>query len=476
MNNNNNYTNACPSQNSSSCNKLPIAGHYDQIVKTPTVIVLVGLPARGKTYVSRKLTRYLNWIGIKTEVFNLGDYRRGMVSSYIGSEFFDEKNVDATNIRNLCAKNALEDLIVTLQSGKAEIAVFDATNTTRERRKMVYEICHDQHGYKVFFIESVCEDASIIAQNIYDVKVGSPDYKLMSPEDAVKDFLQRIEHYRAHYEPLDEVHDKSFSFIKIYNVGEKFLVNNVKDHIQSRIVYYLMNAQVRYRTIYLTRHGESLDNVIGKIGGDSDLSPRGVKFAQELASYFDIELRNASDFKVWTSQFKRTKQTAQPLLHCKNIKTLALEQWKALNEIDAGVCEEMTYSEIHTKFPSEFAYRDLNKYAYRYPMGESYEDLVGRLEPVIMELEKQSIVLVIAHQAVLRCLLAYFCDRNRDELPYIKVPLHVVIKLTPIAYGCTKEDIIISVPAVDTHRDRPKKISIPPENVTNNNGICITKT
>lgn len=33
----------------------------------PTVIVMVGLPARGKTYISKKLTRYLNWIGIPTK-------------------------------------------------------------------------------------------------------------------------------------------------------------------------------------------------------------------------------------------------------------------------------------------------------------------------------------------------------------------------------------------------------------------------
>ena len=36
---------------------------------------MVGLPARGKTYISRKLSRYLNWIGINTRVFNLGEYR-----------------------------------------------------------------------------------------------------------------------------------------------------------------------------------------------------------------------------------------------------------------------------------------------------------------------------------------------------------------------------------------------------------------
>jgi predicted kinase len=28
---------------------------------------MVGLPARGKTFIARKLARYLNWIGIETK-------------------------------------------------------------------------------------------------------------------------------------------------------------------------------------------------------------------------------------------------------------------------------------------------------------------------------------------------------------------------------------------------------------------------
>jgi broad specificity phosphatase PhoE len=32
----------------------------------------------------------------------------------------------------------------------------------------------------------------------------------------------------------------------------------------------------------------------------------------------------------------------------------------------------------------------MNKLTYRYPGGESYEDLVARLEPVIMELERSA--------------------------------------------------------------------------------------
>ena len=41
----------------------------------PTCFVMVGLPARGKTYMSKKLARYLNWNGINTKVFNAGEYR-----------------------------------------------------------------------------------------------------------------------------------------------------------------------------------------------------------------------------------------------------------------------------------------------------------------------------------------------------------------------------------------------------------------
>jgi len=67
---------------------------------------------------------------------------------------------------------------------------------------------------------------------------------------------------------------------------------------------------------------------------------------------------------------------------------------------------------IKREYPEQFAARDKDKFAYRYPRGESYEDLVARLEPVIMELERQGNVLVVSHQAVFRCLLAYFLDKN----------------------------------------------------------------
>ena len=67
---------------------------------TPHVIVMVGLPARGKTYISKKLSRYLNWIGMNTKVFNLGDYRRKVEGCAMPShDFFDTGNAEGMKIR-----------------------------------------------------------------------------------------------------------------------------------------------------------------------------------------------------------------------------------------------------------------------------------------------------------------------------------------------------------------------------------------
>ncbi|XP_057711897.1 6-phosphofructo-2-kinase/fructose-2,6-bisphosphatase 3 isoform X3 [Corythoichthys intestinalis] len=388
-------------------------GGVPHMANPPTVIVMVGLPARGKTYISRKLTRYLNWIGKPTKVFNVGEYRREAVKNYSSYDFFKPDNESAVKIREQCALAALRDVKSYLQDEGGQVAVFDATNTTRDRRNLILQFGRE-NAFRIFFIESVCDDPSVIASNIMEVKVSCPDYKDCNKTDAMMDFQRRIECYKASYQPLDpDQHDRELSFIKVIDVGRRFLVNRIQDHTQSKIVYYLMNIHVQPRTIYLCRHGESMDNLEGRLGGDAGLSPRGRQ----------------------------------------------------------GLCEDMTYDEIKEKFPEEFALRDEDKYYYRYPAGESYQDLVQRVEPVIMELERQENVLVICHQAVMRCLLAYFLDKSADEMPYLKCPLHTVLKLTPVAYGCKVESISFNVEAVNTHRDRPEEVKKGPGSLIRRNSV-----
>ncbi|GAA6095924.1 6-phosphofructo-2-kinase/fructose-2,6-bisphosphatase 1 isoform X4 [Tachysurus ichikawai] len=352
--------------------------------------------------------------------------------------------------KEACVLKALKDLDNYFTKEHGQVAVFDATNTTKERRGIITSFAKER-GYKVFFIESICDDPDIIEANIMEVKLSSPDYENCDKDKMVEDFLKRIECYKMTYVSIDEEKDRNISYIKIFNVGTRYLVNKVQDHIQSRIVYYLMNIHVTPRSIYLSRHGESELNLLGRIGGDSGLSAQGNKYASALSEF--VRNQAIKDLKVWTSHLKRTIETAEAL-------GVPYEQWKALNEIDAGVCEEMTYEEIQENYPEEFAMRDQDKYRYRYPKGESYEDLVHRLEPVIMELERQENVLVICHQAVMRCLLAYFLDKTAAELPYLKCPLHTVLKLTPVAYGCRVESIYLNIQAVNTHREKPANVDV----------------
>jgi 6-phosphofructo-2-kinase/fructose-2,6-biphosphatase 2 len=121
---------------------------------------------------------------------------------------------------------------------------------------------------------------------------------------------------------------------------------------------------------------------------------------------------------VWTSTLRRAISTGAHLPA--NYNQL---QWKALDELDAGVCDGLTYAEIKERYPEDFAARDDDKYNYRYRGGESYRDVVIRLESIIMELERSEDILIITHQAVLRCIYAYYKEKSQSESPWMAVSL-----------------------------------------------------
>jgi len=114
--------------------------------------------------------------------------------------------------------------------------------------------------------------------------------------------------------------------------------------------------------------------------------------------------------------------------------------FKNLDEIYAGVCDGMTYEEIAQVYPEEAAARKADKFGYRYPRGESYIDLINRLEPIAHEMERQrEPLLVVAHQAILRVLYAYFTGMRREECVKVSIPLNMVIKITPTSTGFNEE-------------------------------------
>ena len=98
----------------------------------------------------------------------------------------------------------------------------------------------------------------------------------------------------------------------------------------------------------------------------------------------------------------------------------------------------MFHYDIEKSYPEEYNARKKNKLYYRYPGmgGESYLDVIRRVNPLIIELERMSDnILVVTHQVVLRILLAYFLDVEKEKVPNMDVPLHTLYCLQPKAYG-----------------------------------------
>lgn len=401
---------------------------------------MVGLPGRGKTYISQKVCRYLQWLGIDTQVFNVGNYRRQLFESSPDHGFFDPDNNIGQKQRKTAANAALEEMIAWFENG-GTVGIYDATNSTVSRRRWLLELL-TKHDIQVVFVESVCEDESIVMENVQEMKLGSPDYADRDPAWAVEDYKKRIKQYTG-YEPVTE---SEGAYVKLINAGTQVMVNMVRGYLESRIVYYLMNLHTQPRKIYMSRHGESMFNLHGKIGGDSDLSPRGQLYAKKLPGLVREHLGDKK-LVVWTSSLKRTIQTSEHLDYPKLNR-------KPLDELNAGMCDGMTYEEIEEKYPEDYANRDDDKFNYRYKGGESYRDVVLRLEPIIMDLERQGNILIIGHQAILRCIYAYFMNYNQEDLPYIKIPLHTVIELSPKAYGCDERRYKVDIEAVDTHRPK----------------------
>ena len=192
--------------------------------------------------------------------------------------------------------------------------------------------------------------------------------------------------------------------------------------------------------------------MFGKVGGNADLSPRGRKYAECLAEYVNRTMGQSPNFRLWTSCLKRTIQTAKDINAPK-------EHLAALNELDTGVCDGLTYEEIAERYPAEFAARDDDKFHYRYPQGESYSDLLNRIQPVLERLRIEDNVMVVSHQAVLRCILGALLNKGEEELPYINAPLHTIMRLSITAADEARLDLIpLSIECVDTHRAKPQVI------------------
>ncbi|KAF2016463.1 bifunctional 6-phosphofructo-2-kinase/fructose-2,6-bisphosphate 2-phosphatase [Aaosphaeria arxii CBS 175.79] len=385
------------------------------------------------------------------------------------ANFFDPTNKKAAQLREQCAMETLDDLLDYILFNNGSVGIFDATNSTLARRKQIMERIRQRAGpeLNVLFVESLCQDPTLLESNMR-LKLSGPDYEGKDPVAALEDFKKRVAIYEKNYVPIgDYEEDNNMPFVKMVDVGRKMISHQVKGFLAGQAVYYLLNFNLAPRMIWITRHGESEDNQAGKIGGDSSLSPNGQKYAQAMTRFIDKQRSiwevhqadkaahthfppvpgdhtppnpyydagvEAKNFCVWTSMLKRSIQTAEHFCE----EDYDIKQMKMLDELNAGIMEGLTYEEIRTLHSDEYERRKQDKLAYRYPGpgGEGYLDIINRVRPVIVELERMTDhCLLVTHRSVARVLIAYFQGLKREDVADLDCPLGLLYQLEPKPYG-----------------------------------------
>lgn len=403
------------------------------------VIATVGLPARGKTHTSVALARYLRWLGVKTRIFHLGDYRRAMVGP--GNEvpddyFFVNASPESVLLRQKILRKCREDIFNFLEHEKGQIAIYDAVNPLSAGRSALAKE-FSKHNVQTLFIESACTDERIIEENVRSVKISSPDYKGWNDEDAVKDYLSRINARIPHFETMEE---SELHYVKLINAGQRVMVNNCAfNYLSQRIVFYLLNLHIKSRRTYFARAGTTRDEESFK--ADAHLSDDGFAYSKKmgdtLLKHRDEELQRLKErggpdstlkpLSIWTSTRRRTIETGKYLADT----GFRARQRSQMSQLNPGVCEKLSERKIKELYPEEVKKHLADPYHHRYPRAESYHDLAVRLEPIILELEReQNDLLIIAHESVLRVLYGYLMACSATDIPMLEFPRNEIIEVS----------------------------------------------
>ena len=385
-------------------------------------VAMVGLPGRGKSTMARRIRDGLAAEGINARIFNNGDMRRKLLGAESTSpDFYNPDNSFGREARELICRRNLEAMQDYL-NGDGEVAILDATNVSRQRRMMIENTLKN---HPVLFVECMNEDPLLLNAFIRR-KADLPEYAEYTKDEAVESFMKRIEYYETIYNHIG----KEKYWMCVDAAANRVLAEQPCESSPFYPAIREIVVSMWIESLYLARHGQTEFNVQGRIGGDPPLTARGRAQADALARH----LAGKRLDWVFTSTRMRSHETAAPVLeNHRDAHVMALREF---DEIWAGDCENMLYSEIRENMPEVTAQRNANKYSYVYPNGESYAILQERVRRGLRRalfLAGNAPFLILGHQAINRVLLSLFLRQRTEDVPYIHIPQNQYyhIQLTP---------------------------------------------
>lgn len=180
-----------------------------------------------------------------------------------------------------------------------------------------------------------------------------------------------------------------------------------------------------FDAVYLARHGQTEWNVERRKQGrlDSPLTPHGLLQAQRNAALVRHEQIDA----VFASPLGRARRTAEILADALELRVL-----DDLAEVAHGEWSGLTSAEIDSGWPGQRAAREKDKYAFRFPGGESYADAelraVRALESIAAAGSRRP--LLVSHEMIGRLLVKQLAGLSIEAALRRDQPSDVVYRIT----------------------------------------------
>lgn len=468
----------------SSAESSPASMHQPDFSAVPQpmlgslIVIMVGLPGRGKTMVAQQIRRYFQWNGLTCSIFSHQVCRRRVEKTMTERP---EGGIDVSSPAGIAeleyrvSKELAQDLTkyVWKTSG---VAILDGTQTTHARRQSLLRAIRETKRInmtRVVFVEVVNNNPESIKANILRARETFPD----PPADFVDRYYAVMAQHEAVYKTLNPITDCDMSYIRIED-GETYSLNMISGWMPSRLAFMLHNLSHTPVNLYLTRAGEYVDVLTGRIGGNSRLTKRGRAYSQALLDFFKDEIPPTTSLTVMTSCAKRCTQTvhhfaeesiklqATPTaaaaadgqataqeavaeLHCR------VSYFPTLDDINHGDCEGQLLSDVLRTMPNTLQSMKADPYYSAWPNGECIHQVFNsRLEPHIHDIQASTTpVLVCSHLNLLQGLYSYFVtDGDSVVAPQnafkIDIPAEHVIKIRMVGVNRVAERISL-VDAVD---------------------------
>ena len=167
--------------------------------------------------------------------------------------------------------------------------------------------------------------------------------------------------------------------------------------------------------LFFTRHGETDWNSEKRIQGSTDieLNKNGLEQGKELG--IALQDKHLHIERIYTSKQKRAVKTAEIVSKYIDKKYEVLE---GLEEMNLGLWEGYTWTEVQEKYPEEYSKWLLDRRYTRLREGESYQDVLDRLLPTLEKIieTNSSDVLIVTHSAVIMTLLSYLRDTPFSQM------------------------------------------------------------